>query len=68
MVDLTTSTARRIDPETALARWEQGQALTQLFTEIWLSNPALAKKAGLRVQEFVMPLAEVQRRHLGDLS
>ena len=67
MDDAPIRTVRFIDAQTAQARWEQGQALTQLFTDIWLSNPVLAKQAGKRVEEFLMPLADVQRRHLGDL-
>ena len=58
----------RIDAHTAQMRWEQGRALTLLFSEIWKSNPFLAAKAGCKVQEFMMPLAEVRRRHVRDLS
>ena len=58
----------RIDAHTAQMRWEQGRALTLLFSDIWKCNPLLAAKAGCRVQEFMMPLAEVPRRHGRDLS
>lgn len=59
---------RRIDPQNAAMRFEQGLALTQVFTEIWLNHPLLAEKAGTRIQEFVMSRDEVRRRHLGDLK
>lgn len=68
MPDEPANPPNNIDPQTAAIRWEQGLALTQVFTEIWLNDPMLAKKAGTRIQEFVMPRAEVQRRHLSDLT
>lgn len=49
-------------------RWKQSLALYSTFAEIWIKNPQLAKQAGRRVQELVMPLVEVQRRHLDDLK
>lgn len=57
-----------ISAEEASLRWDQSLALISTFTEIWLDNPQLARQAGRRVQEFVMPLAEVQRLHAGDLT
>jgi hypothetical protein len=68
MPDVQAHTPKSIDPQIAAMRWEQGLALTQVFTDIWLNHPLLAKKAGIRIQEFVMSRDEVQRRHLGDLT
>ena len=67
MAEVYTHNLKSIDPKSAALRWEQGLALTQVFTDIWLNHPLRAVKAGVRVQEFVMSRDEVQRRHLADL-
>jgi hypothetical protein len=41
-------------------RWQQSLAQFELWTQIWKDNPELAKQAGRRVQELMMPLADVQ--------
>jgi hypothetical protein len=66
MSDSPISHARTISAEDAAKRWEQSLALVTTFTQIWISNPMLAKQAGHKVEEFVMPLAEVQKRHAND--
>ena len=68
MSEATNFTPRVISAEDANFRWEQALALYSTFTEIWINNPKLAKQAGRRVQELVMPLEEVQQRHLNDLN
>ncbi len=45
-------------------RWEQSLAQYELWTQIWRDNPDLAQLAGRRVQELMMPLAEVQKRYI----
>ena len=52
-------TAQQIDE-----RWQQSLAQFELWTQIWRDNPELAKQAGKRVQELMMPLSEVQQRYL----
>ena len=65
----TSQTSRQtISDAQAMERWEQSQQLLNTFTTIWLDNPGLAGQAGARVQEFVMPLDEVRKRHLHDLD
>ena len=68
MSDSSKLPSRTISAEDAAKRWEQSLALFTTFTQIWMSNPLLAKQAGRRVQELVMPLDEVQKRHANDLS
>ncbi len=57
-----------ISHEIAQARLQQSLALTEFFVSVWSSNPELARKAGRRVEEFMMPRDEVQRRHAHDLE
>jgi hypothetical protein len=52
-----------IPRELAEARLQQGLALLDFWTEIWAANPHLARQAGRRVEEFMMPRDEVQRRY-----
>ena len=68
MSDADMPLSQTISPQLAALRCEQGMALTALFSETWLSNPQLAKQAGRRIQEFVMPLSAVQQLHLNDLT
>jgi len=68
MSEATNFPPRVISAQDANFRWEQALALYSTFTEIWTNNPKLAKQAGRRVQELVMPLEEVQQRHLNDLN
>lgn len=44
-------------------RWEQSLAQFEMWTQIWRDNPVLAKQAGLRVEELLMPIAQVQARY-----
>jgi hypothetical protein len=44
-------------------RWQQSLAQFELWTGIWKSNPELAKQAGSRVQELMLPLEDVQRKY-----
>jgi hypothetical protein len=41
-------------------RWQQSLTQFELWTQIWRDNPELAKQAGRRVRELMMPLADVQ--------
>ena len=59
---------KNISADDANSRWEQSLALYLTFTEIWINNPKLAKQAGRRVKELVMPIAEVRQLHLHDLN
>jgi hypothetical protein len=42
-------------------RWQQSLAQFEMWTQIWKDNPQLAKQAGQRIQELMMPIADVQR-------
>lgn len=44
-------------------RWEQSLAQFEMWTQIWRDNPSLAKQAGSRVEELLMPIAQVQARY-----
>ncbi len=44
-------------------RWEQSLAQFEMWTQIWRDNPQLAKQAGKRVEELLMPIAQVQARY-----
>lgn len=52
-----------ITPAQAQERWEQALALFNTWTTVWADNPTFAKQAGKRVEELMLPLAEVQLRH-----
>lgn len=52
-----------ITAEQAQARWEQALELFNTWTTVWADNPKFAKQAGARVEELMLPLAEVQLRH-----
>lgn len=67
MLEEKNLSVKTIGAQVAAVRWEQALALATTFTQIWLANPKLAKQAGRRAEEFVMPLAEVQKRHVNDL-
>jgi hypothetical protein len=45
-------------------RWELSLAQFEMWAQIWRDNPQLVKQAGIRVEEMLMPLTEVQRRYL----
>jgi hypothetical protein len=40
-----------------LARLAQSEQMREFFIQMWLQNPALAKRAGTRVQEILSPLS-----------
>jgi hypothetical protein len=44
-------------------RWEQSLAQFEMWTQIWRDNQQLAKQAGKRVEELLMPIAQVQARY-----
>lgn len=67
MSELVRTHSRIITAQDANIRWQQSLELYSTFAQIWIQNPQLAKQAGRRVEEFVMPLVEVQKRHLDDL-
>ena len=67
MSEVLKNQALVISSHDANLRWQQSIELYSTFTEIWVQNPQLAKQAGRRVQEHVMPIAEVQQRHVNDL-
>ncbi len=67
MSDDSVAVSKIINAHDANQRWKQSLELSSTFAQIWMQNPHLAKQAGRRVEEFVMPLAEVQKRHLDDL-
>ena len=68
MSDATKLSPKIISAQDANLRWEQALALYSTFTEIWISNPQLAKQAGRRVQELMMPIDQVQQLHRNDLN
>lgn len=49
-------------------RWLNILAQFELWTQIWAANPELAKQAGTRVEELMMPIAAVQARYAGYLE
>ena len=57
-----------IPRDVAQQRLQQALALMEFFVAVWSSNPALARQAGRRVEEFMLPRDEVQRRHANDLA
>jgi hypothetical protein len=68
MSDALTIRRKVISEQDANLRWEQALALYTTFTEMWISNPQLAKQAGRRVQELMMPIDQVQQLHRNDLN
>ena len=44
-------------------RWNNALAQFELWTSIWSDNPQLAKNAGVRVEELMMPIEAVQHRY-----
>lgn len=44
-------------------RWLNVLSQFELWTGIWSESPQLAKKAGVRAEELMMPLEMVQRRY-----
>ena len=44
-------------------RWINSLAQFELWTSIWSDNPQLAKNAGVRVEELMMPIEAVQHRY-----
>ena len=44
-------------------RWLNILAQFELWTQIWAANPELAKQAGSRVEELMMPIEAVQARY-----
>lgn len=68
MSDVMKSSSTVISASDADTRWRQSLELYSTFAEIRINNPKIAKQAGQRVQELVMPVVEVQRRHLDDLK
>ena len=56
-----------IDAPTAAARWAQALSMFDFFVEVWRVNPQLAKQSGRRIEELMLPIAEVRRRHANDL-
>lgn len=51
-------------PEVIEERWLQSLALFELWTGIWADNPDIARRAGTRVEELMLPLEAVQKRYL----
>jgi hypothetical protein len=62
------SSSAFIPRELAWTRVEQLLEMTDFFVSLWSSNPALARQAGRRVEEFMMTRDEVQRLHAHDLD
>jgi hypothetical protein len=49
-------------------RWLNVLAQFELWTQIWADNPELAKKAGARVEELMMPIEAVHSRYADYLA
>ncbi len=49
-------------------RWLNILEQFELWTQIWAANPELAKQAGSRVEELMMPIEAVQARYAGYLD
>lgn len=49
-------------------RWLNILAQFELWTQIWAANPELAKQAGTRVEELMMPLERVHARYAAYLD
>jgi hypothetical protein len=52
-------TCTTIPEHLMLARLTQSEQMREFFVEMWLQNPAMARQAGVRVQEMLSPLAAV---------
>lgn len=44
-------------------RWEQSLVQFEMWKQIWRDNPELARQAGKRVQELMLPLADIHSRY-----
>lgn len=49
-------------------RWLNILAQFELWTQIWAANPELAKQAGTRAEELMMPIEAVRLRYAGYLK
>ena len=49
-------------------RWLNILAQFELWTQIWAANPELAKQAGPRAEELMMPIEAVHLRYAGYLE
>ena len=56
------------DPEALHDRWLSILAQFDLWTQIWAANPELAKQAGSRVEELMMPIEAARVRYTGYLD
>lgn len=51
-----------IPQELMLSRLAQCEQMRDLFIQMWLQNPALARQGGARIQSLLAPLAQVHAR------
>ena len=51
-----------IPQELMLSRLAQSEQMRELFIQMWLQNPVLARQGGARVQSLLAPLAQVHAR------
>ena len=57
MPEYRTDSATAIPQDLMLARLAQSEQMREFFIQMWLQNPALAERAGQRVQDLLSPAA-----------
>lgn len=68
MLDARPTQRRVIDAQAAAQRWAQALDLFEFSFEACRSNAGLAERSGRHIHEWMLPIAEVRRRHVDDLS
>jgi len=56
MLEFTNPPRTIIPQELMLTRLAQSEKMRELFIQMWLQNPALAKQGGSKVQNLLSPL------------
>ncbi len=56
MIEMTNHSDADIPEAVMLGRLAQSEQMREFFIQMWLQNPALANRAGSRVQEILSPL------------
>ena len=68
MLKIASTPVLHINSQLANERWQKSLAIFELSLQMWRDNPALPKKSGRRVEEFMMPIEAARLQHLHDLS
>lgn len=56
MLEMDTQSDADIPESIMLGRLAQSEQMREFFIQMWLQNPALAERAGRRVQELLAPV------------